>query len=365
MRHGSLFLPKLIPSFPFDEYSEIRGFTLLHEIVCHISGRDLDSALQTHQADVNKLNKDGYSPLELAIKRRDVAAVRILLKRGADPNINNGTPMFSALNNTSLVVVDLLLRSGAIVHGPAGDRAAKTWMDHHWITNKDDPEKLAIDRLLIEYGIGVNRQVLGRTIVMALCHRRFGWYEKKSHRMEQLIDLGADLELRNAEGYTALHVAVCANNRKAIKTLLRSGARIDDKTNEGNTLAHLAVLCSREIKMAKAISEMGLRRIDLDLKNDDGHTVYDLLRKRNGLRWEKFYSEWRERRVNGSHNKDWTYPFGSRAREDEYGTILALEALLHHIQDLQGISKDQQYPPLGEYLSDDKDEDLVPGAWPV
>ena len=355
---GSLCLPDLLPSFPLDEYIENEGFTLLHEIVCHFNGCDLDSALQTRSADVNKLCKRGQTPLELAIRLENIAAVRTLLKRGADPNIKYGTPMRIALCKPRVVVIDLLLRSGATVLSPAADRATEMWISEH----EDDSEQVDVDRLLIDNGMDVNRQVSGRTKVMNLCRR---WLWDSFDRIKQLIDLGADLELRDTEGYTALHWAVCAKKSTAIGTLLHFGARIDVRTNEGNTIAHLAAICSRKIEMAKAMSEMDLGRLDLNLKNEDGHTVYDLLRKRNGLGWEAYCSEWRERKVNGSDDKYWWYSWKFRAEEGEYETILALEALLHHIQDLQGIPKDQQYPPLGDYLSDDKDEDPVPGAWPV
>ena len=361
---GSLCLPDLVPRFPLDEYIENEGFTLLHEIVCHLNSRNLDSALQYFSADVNKLNNKGQSPLELAVMNENIAATRTLLKRGADPNINNGAPLSLALKKPRLLLVDLLLRFGATVHGPTGDQAAQTWIDFEGY-NRNDAERLAIDRLLIEYGIDVNRQVLGRTKLMALCQQRWMWEGNAIDRIGHLIGLGADLELRDTQGYTALHWAVFGNDLMTIETLLHSGARIDVKTNESNTIAHLAVICSRKIKMAKTMSEMDLGRLDLNLKNEDGHTVFDLLRKRNGLGWEAYHSERREPKINGLNYGDWSYPIRSRARRDEYEIILALEALLHHIQDLQGIPKDQQYPPLGEYLSDDKDEDPVPGAWPV
>ena len=357
-------LPKLIPSFPFDDYSESTGLTLLHEIVCHFNGRDLDSALQSHSADVNKLSNEGQSPLEMAVELENIAAIRTLLKRGADPNINNGAPLSIALKKPRLGIVDLLLRSDATVHGPTGDQAAQTWIDcEGYILN--DAEILAIDRLLIEHGIDVNRQVWGRTKLMALCQQRWMWEENDVDSIEQLIGLGADLELRDTQGYTALHWAVCANDPMAIETLLHSGARIDVKTNECNTIAHLAVIYSRRIEISKTMSEMDLGRLDLNIKNDTGHTVYDLLKKRNGLRWEVDYSHWREPKLYGSLTHCGYIDPRFRAWEDEYEIILALEALLHHIQDLQGIPKDQQYPPLGEYLTDDKDEDPVPGAWPV
>ena len=356
------FLPRLIPSFPFDDFSESNGFTLLHEIVCHFNGRDLDSALQTHSEDINKLNKKRRSPLETAVMLENIAAIRTLLKRGADPNINDGNPIRLALKNPRKVVIDLLLRSGATVLSPAADRAAKMWIDCEEYWHECDAERMVVDKLLIEYGLDVNCQVLGRTKLMALCQerKRYGY---EIGRVAQLIGLGADLELRDHEGYTALHWAVCAGDPKTIETLFHSGAPIDVKTNDGNTIAHLAVICGRRISFAEAMDEMDLGKLDLNLKNEDGHTVFDLLRKRNGLGWETYYSEWRERKANGSDK--WWYPPRSRAEKGDYTLTLVLEFLFHRIQDRQGIPKDQRYPPLGEYLSDDKDEDPVPGAWPV
>ena len=361
---GFWCLPDLLPRFPLDEYIENEGFTLLHEIVCHFNGRDLDSALHTNSANINKLSKEGQSPLELAVRMENIAAVRTLLKRGADPNLNDGNPISLALESPRMEMIDLLLRSGATVLSPAADRPAQAWIDCREYKHDNDVEGLVVDRLLIEYGLDVNCQVSGRTKLMALCQRPSS-YQYEIDRIAQLIGLGADLELRDHEGYTALHWAVCDSNPKNIETLLHSGARIDVKTNEGDTIAHLAVICCREIEKTKAMTEMDLGRLDLNLKNEDGHTVYDLLRKRNGLGWETYYSERYERKVNGPNYKFWWGAYRSRADWGEYEIILALESLLHHIQDLQGIPKDQQYPPLSEYLSDDKDEDPVPGAWPV
>lgn len=358
----ALPLPELIPNFPWDEYKEVQQFTLLHEIVCRISPRDLDSAVQTHSADINKLDHDGHSPLDLAIRHSNIAAIRTLLRRGADPNASNGTPICEALsssNKKTLEIVELLLRSGATVHGSA--EIVTAWIEsppkvYEW-QFENASELLILDRVLIEHGIDINHQAQGQTLLMCLCTRV--WTETSIDRIEQLIGLGADLELRDFTGRTALHLAFESDNFGAIKLLFHAGARLDVKTNDGDTVAHLAVICSKSCNRVKALSEIDLGRLDLDTKNEDGHTAYDLLRKRNGLKWEKYCEK-----LDLSGPYDICF-YRDHFPEKEYRTILALEALLHHIQDLQGVPKDQQYPPLGEYLSDDKDEDPVPGAWPV
>lgn len=362
------FLPlqALVPEFPWDEYKEEEEFTLLHEIVCHISGRDLDNAVQTHPADINRLDLRGRSPLMIAIHHQDIVAIRTLLRRGADPNTCNGKALCATLStysNKVLVIVELLLGSGATIYGSARDDVAAEWIQYSPLRTYY-PDFLAIDKILIEHGIDVNHQchrAQEQTLLMKLCE--YGWLSSQDMtpigRIEQLIGLGADLELRDSTERTALHFAIESNYSKATKFLVHAGACLDVKTNMGNTVAHLAVIFSMSIGFVKAISEIDLGRLDLGLKNEDGHTAYDLLRKRNGLKWEKHYEELCQRTDYYFHSGRFSHP------GTEYQTILALEALLHHIQDSQGIPKDQQYPPLVEYLSDDKDENPVPGAWPL
>lgn len=353
-------LQDLLPDYPWDEYKERKGFTLLHEIVCRISGRDLDNAVQTHSADINRLDRNGRSPLVMAIRHENIAAIRTLLEGGADPHICNGRPVCEAFGTASskqIEIVELLLHSGIPIHRSARDNIAANWI--RFVSWRDCPEFFVIDRLLIEHGIDVNHQDHGQTLLISLCMWRF--YEAPIERIEQLIGLGADLELRTFSGHTALHLAIENNYPKVMKVLFHAGARLDVKTNKGNTIAHLAVIFSTSSDLAKALSVIDLGRLDLDLKNQDGHTAFDLLRKRNGLKWENYcriYKLWQTR-------KYWTLNRKRMNTKNEYQVILALEDLLHHIQDSQGIPTDQQYPPLGEYLCDDKDEEPVPGAWPV
>lgn len=50
-----------------------------------------------------------------------------------------------------------------------------------------------------------------------------------------LIDAGADLNLNDSEGFTALHAAVYSNHDEIVDLLLRSGASVKAKDAYGNT----------------------------------------------------------------------------------------------------------------------------------
>ena len=331
--------------------------TLLHEIVCNISGRDLDSAINYYSADINRLDCAGISPLEYAIMFGDLKATQTLLEKGADPNLSNGQCINRALQGEDskvLRILELLFRFGATIRGSARHNAMNSWITRSY--RSQDSTSLVVDKILIEHGCDVNHQCFGRALIMELCVHGTG-QKVSADRIEQLIRYGANIELRDSQGYTALHFAIARQCISILKVLLRAGARLDIKTDDGITVIHLVVICGRSREFVKTMSEVDLTRLDLNLRNGDGDTAYGLLKKRNGLKWDNYF---RPQRYIVHY-----LPKRCDSPEDEYKVILALETLLHQIQTSQGIPQDQQYPPLGDYLSDDKDEEPVPGAWPV
>ena len=332
--------------------------TLLHEIVFNISGRDLDSAIKYHSADIDRLDWNGRSPLAYAVLHDDIHAARTLLGKGADPNLSNQNYIRRALEGDRpglLEMLETLFHFGATIHGYARDNAMNSWIS--WSYRSQTSTSLVIDKILIEHGCDVNHQFDGRTLIRQLCLYNMAETLSKD-RIEQLISYGANIELRNFQGYTALHLTILGQSISTLKILLHAGARLDLKTDKGDMVVHLAVLYSTSSEYVKAISEIDLTRLDLYSKNEDGHTAYDLLRKRNGLKWENYFEE-RRQRLPGY----WFWR--NESPKAEYEVILALETLLHQIQTSQGIPQDQQYPPLGDYLTDNKDEEPVPGAWPL
>lgn len=67
-------------------------------------------------ADVNKLDDQGYAPLQTAVRNRNSELARILLDAGADPNLADSdgtTPLIHALNRNHVPSVALLAKRGA------------------------------------------------------------------------------------------------------------------------------------------------------------------------------------------------------------------------------------------------------------
>ena len=53
--------------------------------------------------------------------------------------------------------------------------------------------------------------------------------------LDVLLELGADVNLRNFEQYTALHYAVIHGHEQVVKTLINKGAEIDATNDLGFT----------------------------------------------------------------------------------------------------------------------------------
>jgi ankyrin repeat protein len=189
------------------------------------------------------LNKD----LLAAVRRGDAAAVRSLLRRGADVNARDetgATPLMQAALNADAALVKFLLGKGADVN--LRNRAGATallWALH-------DPHKV---KLLVDHGadvrvtVGAARQtavVLAALIPGSLPTLRL--LLKKGAPLQPtrsnftplmaaclsgdldvvrfLVDRGADVKARNRLGFTALHGAALSGDAVMVGLLLDRGA---------------------------------------------------------------------------------------------------------------------------------------------
>ena len=322
--------------------------------MCGLSKVSLDVELQV-STEIDTLDSRGRSALWYAVAKRRHDYVRILLERGADPNTGD-PPFLRALSHFSdFVMTETLLDHGAIL-GPFNETSTMDWWE-----NLFGSDALAIDELLVKRGLDPNhRESDGGTILMRVAEAFTGDFT--SPRLKKLIELGCDVEIADEMGMTAIMYAVYCSSSSAFGVLAHAGARVDLKSTNGRTTLHLAVahryawLATEVPRLCELFHDVDLTNLDLDAKDKDGHTVFDLLRIRNGPNWEDY------RRHTGIYCSSPSY---EEEVEDELKTISALEDLLHYVQEVQGVPEADRYPPLGQYCSRIIEEEPVPGAWPM
>ena len=88
-----------------------------------------------------------------------------------------------------------------------------------------------------------------------------------------------NLESKNYEGFTCLHIASSMDNLELVKLLVDSGADVNSKaTKSGRTVLHEAAWSGKLI-LVKCFLSLG-NRCNINAKTYDGYTAFDLARSR-------------------------------------------------------------------------------------
>lgn len=106
--------------------------------------------LDNGMAEINGTNADGFTPLGLACYFGHLEEAKLLLDRGADPNVISANPMaylpiHSALGGGHKEIAALLIMRGAEVDEPSGS----DWTPLHYVAESGDIETA---NLLIKAG---------------------------------------------------------------------------------------------------------------------------------------------------------------------------------------------------------------------
>jgi ankyrin repeat protein len=225
----------------------------------------LHDLLDRHPGLARERNRDGATGLHVAV--RHPAAVRLLLERGADPNArdagDNAIPLFGAAGGGPLESVRALLDAGSDVHGfgdvhrleaigsatvfgeinrDVVDLLVARGARHHVFSAiamgdldllrrvvSDDPD--AIRRRLSPFE---QEQTALHYVIAPPDGLVGGVFRTGEHyrTLETLIELGADLEARDAKGRTPLAVAMLRGDWDAMRLLHAAGAREPESSPE-------------------------------------------------------------------------------------------------------------------------------------
>ncbi len=182
------------------------------------------SARKTTDPPVPSHGKLGQD-LFLAIDHRDLAGVRSLIKRGADPNARNGlefTPLYIAAASHQADVMQALLGAGAQTDADSSYGTALTFAA--------SSANLEGARLLLSRKASVDAfRSDGITVLMMAANAG------SPELVSELLKHKADVNATDGDGATALSYAARGGHLEAGRILLAAGAHLDAADSHGQT----------------------------------------------------------------------------------------------------------------------------------
>lgn len=301
---------------------DMYGDTVLHTAaMLHVS-TNVMRMLTLNGADINARNKEGVTPLEIAIQQNDVATTRLFTLYGADihtqdthgysplslalaaddeifeatvtktnsntQNSEGNTPLHIAIINDapfSKIQYIISLTDDVNIRNRDGNSALflsvmKNWKEvgelliakdaDIFSTNIDNNSPLRV--ALKGNGDIQNWLITSKTIHSTdgsgntVLHYAAEW--QFAQAITTLTTKGADINAKNANGETPLFSAAKTNNPKILQIVIDCGGNFREREHLGNTALHSAVRWDAE-KSAEMLIGLG---ININAQNSNGRS---------------------------------------------------------------------------------------------
>lgn len=208
---------------------------------------------------VKAKDRAGSTALHHAAGFGTLAAMKLLLDKGADPNATNrrkSTPLFWAIHDEAKV--RLLIERGADLNAKVVEGRTPVYQAVSLGNG------VSVLRLLLERGASPDvKTVIGTTPLMVASGRA------NLAAMQMLLDNKADVNAKTAAGATALMAAATAGSPAAVRLLLESGADPNAATKRNQTaLADAATSGSEE--SVRLLLDKGAK---VDVQDDRGYSA--------------------------------------------------------------------------------------------
>ncbi|GHB07904.1 ankyrin repeat domain-containing protein [Modicisalibacter luteus] len=153
--------------------------------------------LVSEGCNVNIMDADGTPLLILAIRRGDLAAVKLFLEHGADANCRSdkGNSALSVALDVREEIAELLIEHGASPNIPN----QKGWWPLHTAADRGNAE---LCKHLMDRGANPDQRINGSSTPLILAAG-----EGHLKVVELLVESGANLNLKNPKGFTAHKLA--------------------------------------------------------------------------------------------------------------------------------------------------------------
>ncbi|MFZ1702520.1 MAG: ankyrin repeat domain-containing protein [Pyrinomonadaceae bacterium] len=171
--------------------------------------------------------------LTKAVGRDYLEEARDLLVKGVDPNgkdenYDKVTPLFLAVENGNIEMVEMLINFGAKINARDGSKQTP-------LMRVDSDATGELIDLLIRFGAKVDLVDKNGNTALILATGN-----ADAEAIKALIDAGADIQTKNKEGQTALMEAASYDDLNSVKVLLEAGSEVNAKNEDGDTALDLA-----------------------------------------------------------------------------------------------------------------------------
>ena len=273
------------------------GETPLH-VAAFNGGKEIAELLLAKGADVNARNRQGWTPLMVAAKRGKVDIAKLLMIKESDPNPHNKgwTSLHRAAYHNEIEIVAFLVEMGLDIN--AKDDKGQTPL--HWPANYG---KVQMVNYLITMGADVNpvatdgffsgetpldAAIKDNQDAVAVLLKKHG--ARTAEELEAIIDAakkgdfdavkqhltaGTDVNIKNARGWTPLHLATDQGHKKVVEFLIAKGANVNAKDKKGRTSLDWAEEENKEIAylLRKQGGKTGKELKKLEAVNESIHAA--------------------------------------------------------------------------------------------
>ena len=215
------------------------GCNPLHEIAYKNENLEILSYFVNHNVDVNLQDDAGASPFMYAALGNNLEAVTFLSKYVKDINTKNKigcSALALAVDENSAEVVDCILKKGGDVK--TKDKKNNS-LAYYLLNGFDSKEAEVFDaklKLLEAQGLSMTQLQNGGNSLLHIAANK-----NDLDLLKRLEGYKIDINVKNNEGYTALHIAAMkAKNVDILKYLIEQGAQKGIKTEFEETALTLA-----------------------------------------------------------------------------------------------------------------------------
>lgn len=274
MRAGSLEKSerclRVLLSGPYKESAaqklDKQGNTLLHQI----EKKTLISVLQLlvkAGVPVDSKNRDGYTPLAIAVQRGNEAAAKYLIECGAS---RASSILHSACIQGSLNLVKLLIQEGADPEATEPENGRSLLYTALHID--DEAARIQMVRYLVDK-VKVPLDQPGGQFkypIIRAAHRARGPDSAGFKALKLLIRRKARLDVADDQGRRAVHVAAACLYKDGLSALVQAGADINVRDKLGRLPIHFAASVCFEDNLEYLLGRF--EGIDINATDDDNWT---------------------------------------------------------------------------------------------